>query len=183
MDDAFNAYKDAWIITFTGKAFNPFDPNPDAIDIRDIAHHLALENRFLGATGEPYSVAEHSVRVSWLCPNDAMWGLLHDASEAYLRDVPAPYKKTHVFRDYLTLEAMVMQAVCVAFGLPQQMPATVKDADRVLLATEKRDLMPKHPVREWQVAAEPLLTPIRPMSWQAAEGLFLRRFKELGGVL
>lgn len=53
-----------WFLTFTGRRFWPMDPHVEDLDIRDIAHHLALENRWNGATREPYSVAEHSVRVS-----------------------------------------------------------------------------------------------------------------------
>src|ERR1017187_10636100 len=78
------------ITTFSGIHFWPLLPNPADIRIEDIAHALSNQCRFAGHAREFYSVAEHSVRVSQLCPpEDALWGLLHDASEAYLTDVPA----------------------------------------------------------------------------------------------
>jgi hypothetical protein len=82
---------DGSITTFSGVLFRPLLPNPDDIRIADIAHALSQQYRFAGHTRTFYSVAEHSVRVSLLCrPDDALWGLLHDASEAFLTDVPAP---------------------------------------------------------------------------------------------
>src|ERR1039457_118422 len=85
---------DGFIGTFSGLRFWPLDPNPEKILIDDIAHALAHQCRFGGHASRFYSVAEHSVHVSRLCPpEDALWGLLHDASEAYLVDLPRPLKQ------------------------------------------------------------------------------------------
>src|SRR6266496_3875421 len=82
------------IILASGKWFNVFNPKPEDVDIRDIAHALSNQCRFTGHTKEFYSVAQHSVLVSTFCaPEDAAWGLLHDASEAYLSDIASPVKK------------------------------------------------------------------------------------------
>ena len=86
------------ILTYSGKVFDPVNPIAADIRIEDIAHALAHQCRFSGHTIEHYSVAEHSVRVSGLLEDRGypyrvqMWGLLHDASEAYLIDLPAPVK-------------------------------------------------------------------------------------------
>ena len=57
-----------WIQTYTGKAFDLLNPTPEMVEVTDIAHHLALINRFTGATAVPYSVAQHSVLVSQVVP-------------------------------------------------------------------------------------------------------------------
>lgn len=137
-----------WIQTYTGGAFWPLDPRPEDVRIVDIAHHLSNICRFTGATREFYSVAQHSVLVSMyverLAPGDdvlALWGLLHDASEAYLCDVARPVKITPALVDYRIAEQAVMHAVCEHFKLPMFEPALVKDVDRRMLRTEQRDLM------------------------------------------
>src|SRR4051812_6540197 len=86
--------KGDWMQTISGKAFFPLDPRPADVDIQDIAHALAFQCRFGGHVKEFYSVAEHSVRVSLICAHeDAKWGLLHDATEAYLSDIVRPVKR------------------------------------------------------------------------------------------
>ncbi len=135
-----------WIQTYTGQVFYPLDPRPEEIHIADIAHSLSMQCRFSGHVREFYSVAEHSVRVSIACPPEhAEWGLLHDASEAYLIDLPRPLKRfSEMGRLYMEAESRVMSAVCERFGLSIQIPSIVERLDRVLLMTEKRDL--NHPM-------------------------------------
>jgi uncharacterized protein len=83
-----------WIQTYTGKQFWPLSPLPEDIVIEDIAHALSMQCRFGGHVRTFYSVAQHSVHVSLLVePQYALWGLLHDAAEAYLVDLPRPIKK------------------------------------------------------------------------------------------
>lgn len=165
--------------TFTGRYFWPLDPRADEVCIEDIAHHLANLCRFGGATRAFYSVAEHCVRVSRACdPADALWGLLHDASEAYLVDVPHPIK-AHL-AGYGALEAGVMRAVCARFGLPPDEPESVAQADAVLLHTEARDLMPR-PLTQCRRVAAPLPGRIAPWTPARAERAFLARFDNLGG--
>lgn len=91
-----------WIRTFTGKRFYPLKPTIEDIDILDIAHALSNQCRFSGHSKWHYSVGQHSVYVSQVVrslggsPTDIMWGLLHDASEAYLVDLPTPVKRQAV---------------------------------------------------------------------------------------
>ncbi len=171
--------KDAWIQTYSGRRFSPTNPNPDAIVIQDISHSLSMQCRFSGHVKKFYSVAQHSVLVSYVCNfEDALWGLMHDASEAYLVDVPRPLKRSGKFDAYLDFEATMQKAICTRFGLPEQEPPSVKRADTMLLATEARDLMsPLHP--DWQQACEPLPFKIEPLSPRDAKDLFMKRFFEL----
>jgi 5'-nucleotidase len=169
----------AWIQTHSGRRFNPINPNPDAIVIQDIAHSLSMQCRFSGHCREFYSVAQHCVLVSHVCgPTDALWGLLHDASEAYLVDVPRPLKRSGKFQAYIDIEHVMQEAICRRFALPFQEPPNVKAADTILLATEARDLMsPLH--SDWQQPVEPLPFKIEAWDHNKAKDMFMKRFFQL----
>lgn len=179
LDSAVHA--DSWIYTHKGIKFWPLDPIPEEVDIEDIAHALSMKCRYGGHASKFYSVAQHSVHVSEIvAPEHAMWGLLHDASEAYLPDVPRPVKP-HIpgFRD---MEANVMKAVAEKFGLTGEEPAEVKAADHGILYDEMVVLMPAanlvHPSHS---ARKPLLKKLVPWDHMTAKRNFLNRFKKLGG--
>jgi 5'-deoxynucleotidase YfbR-like HD superfamily hydrolase len=131
---------------------------------------------------EFYSVAQHSVLVSYICDEaDALWGLLHDATEAYLVDVPRPLKRSGKFDAYLEFEYKMQLAICKRFGLPEKEPSSVKKADAILLATEARDLM--SPLRtDWVQPVDPLPFKIEPLDPRQAKDLFMKRFFELTGM-
>lgn len=169
----------AWIQTNSGKRFNPTEPVPDAIIIQDIAHSLSMQCRFSGHVNRFYSVAQHSVGVSYLCnAEDALWGLLHDATEAYLVDIPSPLKRDDKFVFYRDMEAKMQTAICERFGLEDKEPPSVKKADQLMLVTEARDLMcPLRP--DWVQICEPLPFTIDPLPPHKAKELFLRRFFQL----
>jgi uncharacterized protein len=98
--------KDRYLSTFTGNKFFPFAPHPHQIDIRDIAHGLSLLCRFSGQCPYFFSVAEHSIYVANNLPDNLkLEGLLHDASEAYLGDLPRPVKVG--LPEYNAIEAAV----------------------------------------------------------------------------
>lgn len=166
-----------WIQTWTDRQVHPLDPDPDTFAIEDIAHALSLQCRFNGHCKSFYSVADHSVRVSHAVPpEDALWGLLHDAAEAYLSDLPRPIKvQIPIYREY---EDRLMHTLADHFGLSWPMPASVHGADEVLLATEQRDLMGPPPA-PWGLTAEPLPERIEPLSPEAARAAFLARYREL----
>jgi 5'-deoxynucleotidase YfbR-like HD superfamily hydrolase len=87
------------IKTFNGHVFDVFDPQTWVFDLDDIAHATAHTCRFGGHT-HFYSVAEHSMRVAdqlkseGCSPRMQMIGLLHDAIEAYIGDIPRPIKQS-----------------------------------------------------------------------------------------
>lgn len=148
------------------------------LDVRlvDIAHSLSLLNRFTGHSTSPYSVAQHSVHVSRLLPEDlALWGLLHDASEAYLGDVATPLKG--MLPCYQQMEELVQRAIARAFGLRWPMPGDVKVADRRALAAEKAELFSVS--HDWELGdIEPAPIGV-PLPWYEAESAFVSRFKEI----
>ena len=172
--------KGDWIQTYSGLVMYPLDPRPEEISIGDIAHALSNLCRFTGHCKQFYSVAEHSVRVSHACdPTDALWGLLHDAPEAYIADMSRPVKRYAPFGEtYQKIEEQLMGVIADTFHLHPKMPASVKYADTVLLMTEKRDLM--HGCNKpWEDRAVPLPSRIEPCIPGFAEELFLKRFSEL----
>jgi len=168
-----------WIQTFTGKRFYPLDPRAEDIDINDIIHALSNQTRFAGHCTTFYSVAQHCVLVSAMClPENALWGLLHDASEAYLVDIPSPLKKAKEFEAYRNAEAKLMLVICEVFGLPPLEPDEVKVVDKRILATEARDLTMSHG-RGWSMSYEPYDFHIVPWSPEEARIKYMSRLHEL----
>ncbi|MBY6055354.1 hypothetical protein [Leisingera daeponensis] len=170
-----------WIQTATGRPFWPIDPRPEDICIEDVAHALSNLCRFTGHCKEFYSVAQHSVLVSHALPAPLkLWGLLHDASEAYLIDVPRPIKP-HL-AGYEEAEARVMDAVVQAFGLaPATIPPEVKRVDAAILADEAAQIMLRPPM-DWNLTEPALGIRIDPWSPPTARRAFLEEFEALTAV-
>lgn len=176
-----------WIQTYSGRQFWPLEPRAEEVEIADIAHALSNMCRFTGHVKEFYSVAQHSVLVARIVPDELkLWALLHDASEAYIHDLPRPLKRSSPFGDlYKQHETRLMDVVCERFGLPiggghrwdshSGMPYVVKEADNILLMTEQRDLMGRQ-VKPWADQAQPLPETIRGWSPKSAKQLFLSAF-------
>jgi hypothetical protein len=130
-----NIYTENSIRTFTGKVFDLKILDPDSICIEDIAHSLAYTPRFGGHLPLPYSVAQHSVHVMEQCsPDLQLAALLHDASEAYIGDMPSPFKK--LMPDYKKLEDNLMKVIAKKFGFEYPLHTEIKYADNALLNIE-----------------------------------------------
>lgn len=170
------------IPTYTGKMFDLRNPTSEMIDIRDIAHALSYVTRFTGQTNRRYSVAEHSVHVSWLVkPRFALAALLHDAAEAYIGDLSSPLKRL-LGSGLVQIESRIQKVIDQKFGVDRtdEVTAAVKLADRIALDTEARDLMAA-PLDDWEerrsIPDEQRIIPL-PMP-QQAELRFSMRFVEL----
>lgn len=163
--------------SYTGKLIDLANFTPEDVRLPDIAHALSQINRYTGHTIRPYSVAEHCVTVSRLCqPEHALWGLMHDASEAYLGDVSRPLKS--LLPDYRVLEQGVQRIIAQAFHLPWPIPQDVHHCDvRALLAEKAALLTVDH---DWGFAGfDPSPYPIQCLSPAEAKAAFESRFKEL----
>lgn len=158
----------------------PLSPRAEDIEIDDIAYALAGEYRFGGHCKPRVSVAEHSVAVSrGVPPEHALWGLLHDASEAYLRDIARPVKLLPELSAYRDAEELVMRAVADRFGLSWPMPECVKIADNAALRTE-RDAVMRPLLPGWTTRSDPLPGyVVRSWAPHYAEITFLSRFYTL----
>lgn len=163
-----------WILTRSGGKFDLANPTADMVAPSDIAHSLSMQCRFNGHTRSYYSVAQHCYLVADLVPAEhQLAALLHDATEAYVGDMVRPLKEG--MRDFANslgneclydlTERKVWIAICQRFNLDPHLPACVKHADLVALATERRDLMLDHP-EPWPCldGIEPITARIDP--WQ-----------------
>lgn len=159
------------IHTFSGIAFDLLNPQPEMILIEDIAHSLALINRFNGAAIFPYSVAQHSLYVACLLPPKLkLHGLLHDAAEAYVGDMVSPLKK--IMPEYKEVEANISKVVADVFGLSYPEPLEVKKADLAVLSAEREQVL--HPsygpwYKDFPLPAD---IHIEEMSWIHVKELF-----------
>ncbi len=133
---------DGFIFTYTGQRFWPMAPRTEDVDVRDIAHALANTCRWGGHVKRFYSVAEHSVWVSKHVPaGDALWGLFHDAAEAYMPDVPTPIKRA--IPELGAMEERLLSAIAPVVGLELPIPPSVREADARMLVTEAQALLPE----------------------------------------
>lgn len=179
MQAALGDNRGPWIQTYSGRQFWPLAPRAEDLDIADIAHALANIPHWNGHTSAFYSVAQHSLHVSFLCPPElALWGLLHDASEAYIGDMSRPLKLAIPY--FQRIEQGIQYVIAERFGLVWPEPAAVKAADNRSLATEARDLLPGGAIG-WDPGPSDLNIELLPQAPGYAEFAFLARFEALTG--
>lgn len=153
------------------------------VDIRDIAHSLAMQVRFMGHTVLRYSVAYHSYLVSlYVSEEHALWGLLHDAEEAYIGDIIRPAQEL-LGEEFRQLQRFVRFQIAQEFGLPPKIPEAVLEVDNRLLVAEMRSsLIYDHPdvVPLGAEGVEPLSVVFTPENdWLAGYQVFMNRYEEL----
>lgn len=162
----------------------PLDPRAEEICIEDVSHALAHICRFNGHTSSFYSVAEHSCLVSDALPDELkLAGLLHDASEAYLCDVPRPIKRSPGFAEkYLRAEDLLMVVIAGKYEFDYPLHPLVKEIDNRILANEALQLMaPLHP--EWKDRNNPIPGLVLPLwSPSRARAEFTDRYYRLIGL-
>jgi 5'-deoxynucleotidase YfbR-like HD superfamily hydrolase len=168
-------------------SFWPLDPREEDIDIETIAHALSNLCRFGGHCKEFYSVAQHCVECTKIVfesgkysNEECLQTLLHDASEAYIVDVPRPIKK--LLPEYSVMEDNIQRTIYRKFGLPEEMPQVVKIVDNTMLVTEASQLL--YETNGWWKQdnwPKPYLINIHPMKPIKAAHEFMCLFKQLGG--
>lgn len=190
-----------YLRTASGRRFRIDAPTPADVHWPDVAAQLAKTCRFAGATTTFYSVAQHSVLVADIIATRyrhdvraPVYGLLHDAHEMVLGDIPAPTRtRLHQAIGWKLLDAYaqdVDEAVTRAAGLPWPVPDgiahSIHSADMIARHAEARQLLaePARGVPPWPdlVDLKPWPRPIKPMAWDKAEDVFLARLRDLAGL-
>src|SRR5881398_1792402 len=121
----------AWQRMLSGRRLNLLDPSPLDVEVEDIAHGLARVARWNGQTtgSHIYSVAQHSLLVEAIAHQSANLNrssrlavLLHDAPEYVIGDMISPFKAV-IGDAYKAVEARLLAAIHLRFGLPAALPA------------------------------------------------------------
>jgi hypothetical protein len=167
------------IITLCDRSsFRLDEPETQRFDVVVIAHALSKICRFTGHISGTsiYSVAQHSVLVSYMVPvEDALDGLLHDAHEAYVGDMSAPLKL--LCPDYCRVERRVEVACRRSFGLADTKSEAVAEADKHMFKSEYAAYLTSEV--GIQVGRRYGLNSIRAWLPEIAKSRFLERFEEL----
>lgn len=169
-----------FIATYSGAHFNLDTLDVGNIPLEDIAHALAMNCRYNGHIKTFYSVAEHCVAVSYLVPEeDALWGLMHDATEAFVPDIPRPFKP--YIGGFQEVENRIMESIVDECGLhPTKEPESVQYIDRHIVREEALLLFVNPP--EWVDKYHPLPKARKYINGESparAKQMWLERFKEL----
>lgn len=169
--------------TFLGHGFYPFDPRPEEVHFEDIAQGLSQICRFGGQSISNISVAQHSVLVAALMPEDdlevQLAALMHDAEESLgLPDMVTPAKE--IFTSYRVVQVNIGHAVFTRFGLPWPEHPSIKLADRMALAIEKRDLVSPNPDAAWiPMPVPPEDFRVKSLESREARELFVWAYEEI----
>jgi len=187
-DDKDEFVDHVWITTFTDRKFHLHGDDPDDIDMVDIAHALSNQCRFTGHVRRFYSVAQHSclvadiVRLTGGTFEEGRSALLHDASEAYLSDLAAPFKRQ--VTGYKEVELKIEARIEAKYNLVGKTDV-VKKADWLALFVEAENLINADPTQwvGWDEHGEEALAlriEIIAQLPYSAENQFLDYAKELG---
>lgn len=185
-----------FIETVTGDLFYMSKPT---FDIEAIAYALAKNCRFNGHSSIMFTVAQHSVLVMEIMERqnkydmacwqgDPLEGLLHDATEAYLTDIPAPFK--HLLPDFRAVDGQLETTLREHFKLPSKKTFACQRADWIALFLEAdvhmrsrgtifvdphgyRDLALNHPTYR------DLRDQVREQGWRDVAENFKRQYERL----
>jgi hypothetical protein len=182
-------------------------PKPDSLDVYDMGHHMSMQCRFNGACINYYSVAQHSVLVSYLVEKAMSWpdrfapvtvadydqdiqhlkriltGLFHDSPETYTGDLAKPVKK-YIEGRFVELENNLLRIILQKYGgevwcSDSLLHPCIKEADRLALAIEKKYLMIPIAQSWGNLPNAGDYPPIVCLQPEAAKFAFLERFHDL----
>ncbi|MBQ3080325.1 MAG: hypothetical protein IJC48_10070 [Clostridia bacterium] len=137
------------INTYSGKQLDVENPSAGSIDINDIAHALSFICRGSGNTNFFFSVARHCVycaREAWargMSVRVVLACLLHDASEAYMMDIPKPIKE-NLLPQYNIYEDQLLACIYEKYlgsPLTEEEARQVDEVDHALLMYDLKYLL------------------------------------------
>ena len=175
-----------YITTYTGKHFEPSNPDPEMIRIEDIAHALSLICRGNGHVKTFWSVGQHCIncaKEAWargLSNRMVLACLLHDASECYMSDIPRPFKKE--LPEYRSLEKSLLDMIYGKFlgaSLAPEEQAQLKGIDDARLWDDLENLLNEAQFGEPPEMHIDLDYSVR--SFQAVENEYLEFFYRFSG--
>ena len=162
----------------------PLEPAAEDIHITDIAHALSLLCRGNGHVKHFFSVGQHCVN----CAQEAMARgysrrvclacLLHDASEAYLSDVPRPFKKT--LPSYQELEEHFLSIIYQKYlgsDLTEEEHRLVREIDDDMLYFDLAELLGERP--NWEMPEMKSVFSEEYVPFLEVEEKYLELFREL----
>jgi hypothetical protein len=184
-----------WMQHANGRGIDLLNPRVEDVDWNNIATSLSLLCRYTGhmkSLDDFYSVAQHSVLVADLLhPSVAIYGLLHDAHEAFFGDDATPKKRALASAypeaaDWLdeckaAWDAVIWQAA----GVPapdRAIQRAVHDADYMALSIEHKCL--QNPAADattraaWRDLPDASAWKIVAVPPREAHGLFLARLND-----
>ena len=138
----------SYITTYTGKHFDPVNPDMSQADIKDIAHALSMICRGNGHVKTFFSVGQHCIRAAkeaierGYSKRIILACLLHDASECYMSDVPRPLKPA--MAEYVKIENRLLDLIYEKFlgsSLTTEEAAFIKQIDNDLLYYDLKELL------------------------------------------
>lgn len=155
------------IVTTPTGVVDVINPTPESINIEDIAHNLCHINRYNGSTKNRYTVAQHTLILCWymehfdhFSPEDRLYMLLHDATEAYIGDIVSPLKES--LPKYKEIEDNLNKEIMYKFGVASykynsRQKKYVLELDVRIRANEVRHLLNHKPT--WVEEVTPLDLP------------------------
>lgn len=184
------------IHTFSGQLVDFLDPDPETIKIEDIAKGLSQEARFHAQSRLHYSVGQHSIMIAGIMPhNYKLEGLLHDAEEAYIKDL-SPHlvgaigrgmvnqykfiknKFQKVIREKFKATGFGDLITCYKEDFIGTLEQYIKHVDGRMAITERNTLFKEpHKHSEYWYVAEPYPALIHPEAMINIESRFLQMFE------
>jgi hypothetical protein len=163
----------------SGAMFDLFNPTADMVNMIDIGWGLASQIRFGGQCLFPYSVAQHSVLLSYAVrPEWAAVALMHDASEAYCGDMIMPLKI--LLPEFEILEHAIQKVIFAKYGLDYDIMQDINRFDKLICPHEAATVQP---LQSWwrDVEIPKELRKLDITHWPAATArtMFFKRVDEL----
>jgi len=172
---------DNWCETHSGLQFDFVDTTEEMLDIDDICYALAREGRYANQSFGTITVAEHSCHVcDILSPGLRAHGLMHDASEYMLRDIPKPLKMLLLKYEEIEdrIQGLVYEKFCGG-RLGQNQERDLKYADKSVMKAEATAWM-HNGCDHWGCLVDVEVAKVRIEKWAPgrSEVEFMRRFMQ-----